>query len=56
MTLLRLEALLDRLENLLDDHESRIRALEKARWKLAGALGLAVLAGGAIIQVCLNFR
>ena len=35
----------------LDDHEQRLRALETARWKMAGAIGsLAGLAsfGGAI--------
>lgn len=38
----RLEALLPRLERLVDDHEARIRALERRSLRLAGALALAV--------------
>jgi hypothetical protein len=40
--LARLETVVDRLETLLADHETRLRSLEQNRWKLAGAFGLAV--------------
>lgn len=39
----RLEVLLPRLEKLVEDHEQRIRALEKRSLRLAGAIGLALV-------------
>ncbi len=49
--LARLELLVERLEQVLGDHETRIRTLEKRSWKLAGAIGLFVF----LVPVLLHF-
>lgn len=38
-----------RLEKVLDDHEGRIRSLERYRWMLVGALSLVAFLIGAIL-------
>lgn len=39
----------ERLEKILDDHESRLRSLERVRWMLYGALSLVAFLLGAIL-------
>lgn len=46
----RLGTIVDRLEKVLDDHETRMRSLEQWRWKAAGAAAVVVLVAGYVLK------
>lgn len=48
--LARLEAVVDRLENIGADHETRLRTLESRMWYAMGVIGLILVAAPFVFK------